>query len=381
MDGLKSNIVNDLFFKDKMIYAATSNGYSIISSKNIQTNFEVLPRIISIKSNEKSLKIEKNIPLKATENFISLNLAGVDLTGHFHQFKYKINTSKWIYFDDNILNLKLQPGKSSIIIKAIDVNGNESSKNLLLNFDVAIPFYNTLWFWTLISFVLAGFLFWIFNRQKFANQKRKFEQQLELEQQRSKITADLHDEIGSTLSSLQINSTVANKLIDKDVVSARKILVKLEEQSKSLADKIGDIIWSMKPGKDEFMTLSTRIKNFTSDILENTDIDYKIEIETQIDNKVTNIDMRKNIVFFIKEAINNAVKYSKATTLNIFVKEKNNQIYIEIIDNGIGFDTSQTKGNGIGNMKKRIEELNGQFNINSKINKGTIINATIPIVP
>ena len=380
-DGLKSNIVNDLFFKDKMIYAATSNGYSIISSKNIQTNFEVLPRIISIKSNEKSLKIEKNIPLKATENFISLNLAGVDLTGHFHQFKYKINTSKWIYFDDNILNLKLQPGKSSIIIKAIDVNGNESSKNLLLNFDVAIPFYNTLWFWTLISFALAGFLFWIFNRQKFANQKRKFEQQLELEQQRSKITADLHDEIGSTLSSLQINSTVANKLIDKDVVSARKILVKLEEQSKSLADKIGDIIWSMKPGKDEFMTLSTRIKNFTSDILENTDIDYKIEIETQIDNKVTNIDMRKNIVFFIKEAINNAVKYSKATTLNIFVKEKNNQIYIEIIDNGIGFDTSQTKGNGIGNMKKRIEELNGQFNINSKINKGTIINATISIVP
>ena len=129
------------------------------------------------------------------------------------------------------------------------------------------------------------------------------------------------------------------------------------------------------------MTLSTRIKNFTSDILENTDIDYKIEIETQIDNKVTNIDMRKNIVFFIKEAINNAVKYSKATTLNIFVKEKNNQIYIEIIDNGIGFDTSQTKGNGIGNMKKRIEELNGQFNINSKINKGTIINATISIVP
>ena len=204
---------------------------------------------------------------------------------------------------------------------------------------------------------------------------------MELEQQRSKITADLHDEIGSTLSSLQINSTVANKLIDKDVVSARKILVKLEEQSKSLADKIGDIIWSMKPGKDEFMTLSTRIKNFTSDILENTDIDYKIEIETQIDNKVTNIDMRKNIVFFIKEAINNTVKYSKATTLNIFVKEKNNQIYIEIIDNGIGFDTSQTKGNGIGNMKKRIEELNGQFNINSKINKGTIINATIPIVP
>jgi signal transduction histidine kinase len=136
----------------------------------------------------------------------------------------------------------------------------------------------------------------------------------------------------------------------------------------------------MKPGKDEFMTLSVRIKNFTSDILEHTEIDYKIEIDSLIDKKVIDINARKNIIFFIKEAINNVVKYSKASTLNIAVKVKNNVLFIEIVDNGIGFETSEIRGNGIGNMKNRIEELKGEFVINSIINSGTTIKATIPIV-
>ena len=101
----------------------------------------------------------------------------------------------------------------------------------------------------------------------------------------------------------------------------------------------------------------------------------------KIDIELTDITARKNIVLFIKEAINNATKYSFASQLNIVVQIIEYDIVIEILDNGIGFDTAITKGNGLGNMQKRIEELKGQFYLTSALNKGTTIRAIIPFVP
>lgn len=331
--------------------------------------------------NDKNNDFIEKLQLQHDQNNVSIHAIVRNIyKGKQSPIVYRINQSKWIFKEsDCVIDLvNLAPDEYKLELGVYDKFESKTIVQKTLFITIYAPFYYKIWFWAIISFAVAGFLFWIFNKQKFANQKRKFEQQLALEQQRSKITADLHDEIGSTLSSLQINSNVAHKLIEKDANAAKKVLSKLEEQSKSLADKIGDIIWSMKPGKDEFMTLSTRIKNFTSDILENTEIDYIIDIDAKIDTKIININARKNIVFFIKEVVNNAVKYSKATYLSVLVKEENNYIYIEITDNGVGFEICETKGNGIGNMKKRMEELNGEFNIHSEIDKGTSITARIP---
>jgi signal transduction histidine kinase len=136
----------------------------------------------------------------------------------------------------------------------------------------------------------------------------------------------------------------------------------------------------MKPGKEEFLTLTSRIKNFSNEIVGSTDINYKIDIDEKIDKVITDISARKNIVLFVKEATNNAVKYSKAKQLAIVLQLIENQVTIEISDDGVGFDTSIVKGNGLGNMQKRIEELKGQFSITSELNLGTKVKATIPIV-
>ena len=340
---------------------------------------EILINQKLIKSNINSDYI-KRITLDPDENNISIHAIVRNISrGKQSPIIYRINNSEWIYkTSDCIIDLaNLAPDDYKLDLGVYEKFENKTFVQKTLLITISAPFYYKIWFWVLFTFILVSLVFWFLNNQKLAKQKRKFEQQLALEQQRTKITADLHDDIGSTLSSLQINSAVANKLMDKDIISARKTLVKIEEQSKNLADKIGDIIWSMKPGKDEFMTLSTRIKNFTSDILEHTEIDYKIDIDTIIDAKITDINARKNIVFFIKEAVNNAVKYSKATHLTISIREKNNAILIGIMDDGIGFDPSEIKGNGIRNMKKRIEELKGEFSIKSDSNTGTTIRANI----
>jgi signal transduction histidine kinase len=324
----------------------------------------------------------KNLKLNYKENNIIIKAIVKDLANaNSFELIYRIKEidTQWKLLPNGTsINFNnLAPKNYTIQLGYFDKYANKEvyQKSLLLS--ISAPFYNEIWFLILIISAIIGLVFWFFNRRKFAKLQQEFKQQLALEKQRNKITADLHDDIGATLSSLQINSAVANQLLDKNPKEAHIVLDKIENQSQNLADKISDIIWSMKPGKEEFMAMSLRIKNFANDILGSTNINYKIQIDPKADALIKDITTRKNIVLIIKEAINNVAKYSKASQLDIKIELINNDIKIQIMDNGIGFDINHTKGNGIGNMQKRVEELNGKIAIISSINNGTSINIEI----
>lgn len=381
-DGLTSNIINELAFYNDTVYAATDNGISIIPANIKFSNFPINPTIISITVNNEKVAVENNYVLKNEEKNISIQLSGVELSGHFKIFQYYLNDENiWINLVGNTLNLSLKDGNTNLYVRAIDENNAVSSKKIKIKFEVAPLFYKRIFFWILLTSGSMALLFWWFYQRKLQRQKNIFLQKLALEQQRNKITADLHDDIGATLSSLQINSAVANQLLNKNPKEAQKVLKKIELQSQNLADKMGDIIWSLKPGKDEFMTISTRIKNFVNEILGSTDIKYSIKINPIIDHLIKDITIRKNIILIIKEGVNNVAKYSKASKLTVKLEWVTNTIFIEICDNGVGFNINETSGNGIANMSKRVKELNGDFNISSILKEGTTILVTIPFVP
>lgn len=381
-DGLNSDVINDLAFQNDSIYAATTNGISVIPSTIQFERYEINPTVVSLTVNNKKMPIRDQYFLEKENKNIIIELAGVELSGHFKNFQYSFNgKNNWVDIQGNTLNLYLKGGENNLYVRAKDVNNNISRTIKHLKFDISIPFYNSIWFLVLMVFALTGIVFWIYNQRKLNHQKVVFQQKMALEQQRSKIIADLHDDIGATLSSLQINSAVAHQLVEKKPLEALKVLEKIENQSKNLADKIGDIIWSMKPGKDEFMVMSTRIKNFANDILGATNINYQIDFDKRLDKEITNFSTRKNIVLFIKEAINNVAKYSQASKLIVSVSLVEQKIHITIEDNGVGFHPDNVSGNGIPNMKRRIEELQGTFEIQSQINEGTKLDAKIPFIP
>lgn len=381
-DGLSSNTVNDLITKNDTVYAATENGISIIPAAYQNPKFEISPELTDVKINQQRKPISKSYSLESNENNITLQFAGIELSGHFKAIQYAVNNQKnWNTLDGNMLNIQLNSGSHTIFIRAVDVNNQISKQTLKLAFYIKTPFYRALWFWITIAIMITAATFWWFNQLRLQRQKTIFEQKLALEQQRKKITADLHDDIGATLSSLQLNSAIASQLINSDTKQAKKILHKIEDQSKNLADKIGDIIWSMKPGKDEFMTIGSRIKNFANDILGATNINYKILIDQGINKTVQDITTRKNLVLITKEAVNNVAKYSCATEVLISLKIVDKQIQLKIEDNGNGFNVCEDKGNGLANMRKRTEELNGTFAINSELKNGTAILISIPVIP
>ncbi len=226
----------------------------------------------------------------------------------------------------------------------------------------------------LIACLIAGIVAFFLYRYK-ANQK------LQIAQLQNKISQDLHDDVGSSLSSLQVYSTVAQQVMETEPAKAKEMLRKIAVQSGLLMENIGDIVWAMKPEKEQLIQLNTKIKNFVSDVLSAANINYIINIEEIAEALIKNITAKRNILLIIKEAVNNVVKYSGATNVLVTIKKIDEHICVQVADNGKGFDAAiaKTKGDGLANMQKRAAELKGIFEISSNLGKGTTVSALLPI--
>jgi signal transduction histidine kinase len=228
-------------------------------------------------------------------------------------------------------------------------------------------------------YLLLAFL--ILGMGAFLLYRYKARQKLQIVQLQNKISQDLHDDVGSSLSSLQVYSTVAVQLMESQPAKAKEMLEKIAVQSKILMENIGDIVWSMKPGNEQQIQLNAKIKNFVSDVLSAANINYAINIDDGAEALIKNITAKKNILLIIKEAVNNTVKYSNASDVAVSIKKIEEHICVQVADNGKGFDAAaeKIKGDGLSNMQKRTEELQGIFEITSSPGKGTTVSALLPI--
>lgn len=392
-DGIQHWDYNNRAFlktRDGMLYFGGVNGFNFFKPPlKIKSHYRPEIYFDEILINNKRTESEngfnsvEKLNLKNEENNISIKALIKDLEfGKQRKLYYRITNreNKWrmILPKQPLIFNSLSPDKYQIEFAVYDKFSNQFSHIKKLEITINKVFYQTFWFWILISGVFFGGIFALYGRWRFLKQKEFYQHEMDLDNQRSKITADLHDDLGASLSSLQINSAIAQKLLGKDLPQTQKILEKIEAQAKHISENIGDIIWSLKPGKNEFMSLSTRIINSANEILGPLEIPFKIKIKPEIDLEMTDFTMRKNIVLMGKEALNNIAKYSKATKVELNLTKIKDRYILEISDNGIGFDPEIKKGNGLQNMLKRTEEMHGTFEIASA--SGTYIKIVIPAI-
>lgn len=190
---------------------------------------------------------------------------------------------------------------------------------------------------------------------------------------RSKIARDLHDEIGSTLTSINILSKVAMQQgLEDDKV--RGYLQKIKDNSGNIMERMSDIVWAINPVNDSFDKVILRMKELAAEMLEPAGINYYFNEEGSLDKTQLNLEQRKDIYLVFKEAINNAVKYSKATEVNIVLQKKNDSLRMIIMDNGEGFNAaSEYPGNGLKNMQSRAATMNAALKIDSIKGTGTTV--------
>lgn len=201
-------------------------------------------------------------------------------------------------------------------------------------------------------------------------------QQLKLLSLRNKIASDLHDDVGSTLSSIYMFSEIARQQ-SKETIPA---LETIAESSKTMLDSMTDIVWTINPQNDQFEKIIMRMRSFAFELLGSKQIDFEFKVDEEIPKLKLPMEARKNLYLIFKESINNMVKYAQADKAMLELKGHQDHLTMMIRDNGKGFDASREfEGNGLKNMRKRAADVGARLNIDSDPGSGTTIKVELAI--
>lgn len=224
--------------------------------------------------------------------------------------------------------------------------------------------------------LLLALGFVLFNRYQL---KKKLQQQNELLAVRNVIARDLHDEIGSTLTSIKILSEVSQSNLHKDQVKTSSLLNKITEQSSQMQQGMSDIVWAIKPDNDKLENMLVRMREYASHTLESKNILAVFLVDEGALSQSLDMQQRRDFFLIFKEAINNAAKYSQATKVEVKIRKEGGRLLLNVADNGVGFAVPrETSSNGLKNMKARAEAMQGSINILSQPGQGTTVSASVP---
>jgi signal transduction histidine kinase len=198
------------------------------------------------------------------------------------------------------------------------------------------------------------------------------------EEERMRIARDLHDDMGSTLSSIGIYTKVVSAYIDSDKEKANEYLDKIQDNARLLMENTTDLIWALQTNYGEMESIFRRMQRTAIEMLSSSNITPHIQIASPENLPLLHINAQKNCWLIFKEALNNVCKYSKAANCYISIKKELDRLVISITDDGVGFE-NPTQGNGLNNMRSRAMELQGEFIIESTLGQGTVSKAAFPM--
>ncbi|MES2616998.1 MAG: two-component regulator propeller domain-containing protein [Bacteroidota bacterium] len=342
----------------------------------ITVNGQLLQHDSVSQSNYLYAGIPENATFNSTENNLVFSFSAINyIYAENNRFCYRLKNydKRWAYCNAQspvATFHNLPPGSYQLEVMAANNDGIWNKVPARFSFTIRQPFLQSIWFKILIA-VLVLSLIIVFYRIKIS-------ELLRLQNVRNKISRDLHDNIGATISSASFSAKLLDdKLNDND--AGKYLTNKLRSDIHELGESIDDIVWSVNPNNDSWEQLFSRMRRYSSGILEDAGIAYTIDFpEPETVHSTLKTDVRKELFLVFKEAVNNAVKHSKANMVNIQIKFGNKTFEMTIADNGIGFDKEQkTHRNGLKNMITRIQNIKGDMAITSEPGKGTVIKITI----
>lgn len=235
------------------------------------------------------------------------------------------------------------------------------------------PFNNWV-FYTELGAVLEAVMFFssFAYRNKLLADEEKMAQ-IKLQVIRDDIARDLHDDIGASLSNINILNELAKRNTG-NAYKANEYLDKAGEDIQHISEGLHDIVWNINPKYDDLNNLFIRMKRYAADMMDGKNISYEINFPINSVDIKLDMNKRKDLYFIFKEAVNNLIKYSCAAHANISITLQHRKLLLHIEDDGKGFDANTVlQGNGIENMKHRAENIKANLLMDSKIGKGTKI--------
>ncbi|MFN3693547.1 MAG: two-component regulator propeller domain-containing protein [Ignavibacterium sp.] len=373
-DGLQSLEFSGgayIYSDDGIMYFGGINGVNYFKPEEIKTN-TFIPSVVitSIKVLDKVIKGEAvELKLNYDENTLNFEFASLDYSDpkdNLYAFILEGFDEDWQFTNSSLriaTYTNLSPGEYVFKIRGSNSDGIWNENYASVTIIISPPFWKTYWFIALVSLITILILYYVFTV--------RIKSQLAIEKLKSRLAADLHDNVGSGLTEISILSEVASR---KNEIAPANELIKISELSRQLVDNMSDIVWVVNPEKDSLHDLIIRLKNSYYEILSSMECELKILGIQKLKRIKIPIDIKQNLYLILKEAFNNAIKHSKASLIQMNFETDGDTLKIILKDNGVGMDINKVKfGNGISNMNNRAEAIGWKLKIDSKEGEGTAI--------
>jgi len=250
---------------------------------------------------------------------------------------------------------------------------------------IIVRFWQTWWF-TALS--IAGLLAAVVLAARII-EKRKYQLRLQLaerenavERERARIAQDLHDELGSSLTRLAMMTDSLREL-KNDPAQIESRAARISQTSTETVRALEEIVWALRPGSDTLQSLVEYIAHFAQELFEGSTARCRLDLPDNLPDHPLPPNMRHNIFLIVKEALTNALKHSGATEIQVHAKADGQTLELVVSDNGRGFDepaaTAEQTRNGLGNMRRRAEQMSGQLSFTSNNRSGTQVTLVVQL--
>lgn len=392
-DGLPDNEFNTgAFHKGQSgnFYFGTIKGLSWFKPGDINPNpNKPVIRLLDVKVNEEQADTStaagfiNELSLPYYKNNLYFRFRGIEYLNPANvSYAYKMERLEkdWIYSGklNEVRYNALPPGNYTFRIKAANGSGVWSEKEVQVKINIKAPFWMRWWFYSLAGLVLIGIIVIVtryISQNRLKEKIRQLEKQQAIEAERNRISKDMHDEIGSGLTRIALMTELMNtqKQLDE---KTKQSVNEIAGSTRQLVESMSEIIWTLNPHNDKLEDLLAYLREQTRHYFEPLNIDYEISFPVNIPDVRLNNEQRRNLFLVTKEALNNALKHSGATRIELFADTADHKIKFSVMDNGKGMSdkTKRAGANGLINMRQRMKDIKGEIEWISQNSSGTKVN-------
>lgn len=383
-DGLQSNEFNTGAYHrsaDGTLYFGGIRGVNFFDPHEFDFEEDPVPVVLTqarignkILENDTLITYKDRLDLKYEQRSLSFDYTALDFVSpEKMNYSYFLEgyDEDWIEAGDRqyVAYTNLPAGDYSFKVR-VSNKIRKKTPVTSLGISIARPFWLSWWFILALNAAIL-LIIYIFYRYRI-------DQLLKIQRVKDNISADLHDDLGSRLTSIHFLSAISKRKISRDN-EAKAYLEGIDREVQASSEALDEIVWNIRINDESLEDIVAKMRRYAGEIMESNNIEYEVKTTEEFSGKKMSMQKRRELFLVFKEIINNIRKHSEATKVMVRIGTDRGMFYLRVKDNGKGFDPEmETHRNGIRNMRYRVEKWKGLFSIVSQPGKGVKVELWIP---
>jgi len=387
---LTENPVGDCGILDNgVLWIATAFGLTLHDQRRgVLDTLKAVPYLHAMRVNEQPVRYRDGMRLAADENncrfeFSIPHLRKSRLVRLEYRFDGSDSTWSAPISERSLTFRALPPGRYSLLVRARNSAGIAGRVPLRLSFVIRPPIWREPWF-------LAAAMMLVLTAVVYVSRLR-VRRLLESERIRTRIAADLHDDIGTGLTRIAMMTDMmqqqarmvprpADNPPDASFGELETTLQRTGRIARELIEQMSDVVWSLDRRNEGVQQLLDRLRIFAYDLTEARDIALDFEVDESILRARVGSELARSLLLVMKEALNNAVRHAEPSSISVRLHAEGGRLHFRVSDDGRGFDpATHARRSGLQHMEDRIHGCQGTLEVASSTGGGTTVSGTVPL--